>query len=206
VRTSQLELARRLTGDRSAISVKSDELATLISERTGYDARLARLELGAAAAGRIAELAPGIAAGVWVNSHTRLARIISARPPRLIAYVSEAELHRVRPGTAGTAWLDGQPDTDISVRVVAVAPAATAALDEPLIATLHGGSIDARPARDGSLMPELALYRVDLELTAAPPALPDRVVRAQVRLVTPAISLGSRLWTKIVGLWRREFG
>ncbi len=206
---AELMLNRGLTGerDRGTAAVQADELATLRSETAGYVARRQRLELAPEQAGRIADLASGLNKGVWVDRTTRLAQIVRPAPAKLIAYVNESDLTRLSPGMTGSAWLAGVPGLTYRVRLTSIASTATARLDEPMLATSHDGDIAVRPQADGSLQPELALYKLELRIEpsgAAP--LPVIRTRAQIHLNATPVSFGARLWTRVLGLWRREWG
>lgn len=201
--------ARQLTDEESheSASARLSELTRIRSEIAGYEARLLRLTLRAPLSGIVKFVDDGAMAGAWIDEHRVLAQVVRVAEARVVAYAEERDIAAIVPGASATLWLEGLPDVTVPLTVAAVAREPVETLDEPLLATQNGGLIAARPAADGRLLPETAVYRVTFTLTDSGPAgLGPISTRGYVRVETAPRSLASRLWQRVLGVWRRELG
>jgi hypothetical protein len=125
------------------------------------------------------------------------------------AYVEERDLSLVAVQAEGSLWLDGDPIGRIPVRVRALYDQAIARIEAPIIAGPGGGPIAVKQSADHGWVPETAIYKAELELTAADAAAirgESIETRGYASIETPPRNLIGRIWDRIVGVWRREIG
>lgn len=190
--------------DLSRLSVLQQQMAEALSDLEGLRQRAARLVVRAPFTGKMT-LRETLHPGQWLSRETPVASLASEEGARVEAYVEEDQLQRILPDATG-AFLarDGQHPW-IPVRVTAVDTAAETVIEDPMLASIHGGPIPARKTGEGTLRPEKALYRIRLAPAAAiaPPAwqLPGTV-----RLKGRSGSLAGRFWRHALAVMIRETG
>ncbi|HEV7370294.1 site-2 protease family protein [Arenibaculum sp.] len=192
------EMARRAEVAWQELLASAAELEALIAQRD-------LLTLRAHFPGVLADVPRWIVPGTWVAEGEALGILRSAQAWTVEAFAAEADLERLR-GAARASFLPDDLDVGpVPLRVVRVDLAATRALAEPDLASVHGGPIAVRQGRDGELVPETPVYRVLLAPEAAirPPAY---ALLGQVAVEAPAESLVGRLWRHAVAVAVRESG
>ncbi|MEZ5774514.1 MAG: HlyD family efflux transporter periplasmic adaptor subunit [Hyphomicrobiaceae bacterium] len=206
----RLVIARERTGSGSveAALVRAADIERLSAELAGLEERQARLRLIAPVAGRAVEVVEGLGPGAWVTREQPLVRILMPGRPIVTGFVEERDLGSIRDGASARIRLEGLVAAGLEARVVAVRAEPVAAIEQPLIASVHGGPIPARLETGGHLVPEVTLYRVVLEPVGAwgDRDLPDRSTFGFASIETPARNLIGRIIERIVGLIRSEIG
>ena len=146
---------------------------------------------------------PPLTAGQWCPKDQALAMLIDPKRAIIHAYLSEEELHGIRPGQKGKFYASHGSSPWVSVTVARVDQRAVHHLPDPLLASVHGGPIPARRDSRDKIRPETALYQVLLETSAPAPAweTPGRV-----RIQCERRSIAQRLRRKLAGLLIRESG
>jgi putative peptide zinc metalloprotease protein len=164
-----------------------------------------RLEVTAPIAGRVVDVVDGLAPGAWLAPKLRLMSIVDPTQSVVEAYVYESDLFRVRIGDEATYFSDADSREQAELKVAEIARASTQALDEPAMASIHGGPIPVRANEKKTLVPDRTVYRVTL--TPIGQELPPvRVLRGTVLLRGERISLAARVWRAVLAVLIRESG
>lgn len=169
----------------------------------GIVEKTALLELVAPFDGRLVDVPDFVRAGQWVNETIGLGLAIAGRGATLAAYVPQEDLEAVRPGAVITFFPDDPLGKPLVARVGEVAPTASEAVGDPLLASVHGGPVDVLRGSDGVLRPVAAVYRVDAVIDAASI---ERRIRGVARIEGPPRNLVSRLLRSAAMVLTRESG
>jgi putative peptide zinc metalloprotease protein len=125
----------------------------------------------------IVDIDPEFAPGVWVTPRHPLATLVDPSRWQAEAFVSQADLSRLKNGSAVRFHADGaEGGATLHGTVVGIESTRTAALPQALLSARHGGPVAVLQDASG-LTPRDALYRVRIRLDA-PPAT-ARVLRGQ---------------------------
>jgi len=182
------------------------ELETALAERTALERERARLTITAPFAGTVAEKAWPLIPGEWMPEGEWLGTVVSPGTALIEAYVPEADLGRLVDGADARFYPEEPSRPVVPLRLVEIAKTATRRLTAtPELASLHGGGVAAIPDRDGTPVPERAVYRILLQ-PAAGLAAPDLALRGTVRLEGERQSLLVTAWRGIVSVLVRESG
>lgn len=142
-RTLEIQLSR-LTASSAEREVRLVLLARrdqVREEQQSIHRRLQQLEVRAPFDGRISDLDPELASGVWVNEKQQLALVVASGRSRARGMLAEAELQRVRVGAKATFIADDAARPKIAMAVDAIMPASDDRFSEPVLADRHGGSV-----------------------------------------------------------------
>jgi putative peptide zinc metalloprotease protein len=192
--------------DLSESAVLSHELRLESDRIAGLQRERARLLLRAPLDGVVAELAPELSPGRWLDDKTRLAVVATPGALEARGYVDAQDLRHIAEGDEGrfVDELRLQPARDL--RLARIAPAASERMDNWLLASTHGGPIPARE-QDGKTVPEHAVF----EVTAAvapdrSDPLPKTELRGEMQIRGGPRSLGARVFGRIAHVLIREAG
>jgi len=188
--------------DLEQIQVIQGELAAEQSRIKGLFKRRKRLSLIAPGPGTVF-MAPLIANGQWVSRRTCLLTIADQTRIRVSAYIPETDLQRLtlqRPGR-----FLAQSGLSCPVLLVSIAPTARAYLDDPELASIHGGDLPVRQDARNRLIPDRAWYHVSLTLTGPAP-ISARSRPGTVRLAADPVSPAGEFWRFALGSLIRESG
>jgi len=164
----------------------------------------ARLTLQAPFAGRVAELSEALRAGTVIAEGEHLLDVLGPRGARGEAFVGEAQLGTLKSGVTARFVADGGLHRVVSCRVGAIDDLNLPLLDQPLLASVHGGPL-AVEARERGLVPLAALFRVRLD-DCDSEAAPSREMAGVARLRGERRSLLGEGWQRLLALLRREGG
>jgi putative peptide zinc metalloprotease protein len=196
--------AKGLDADLLARSqVTEREYAAALSEYRSLSDERARLNTVAPIAGKVVDLAEGLAPGVWMPAKSRLLSVIDPRQMMVEAYVDEADLGRVRAGDLATFYAEADNRIEAQLHVVEVAGASAHTLPEPYLASVFGGPIAVRSPKQNELIPDRTIYRVVLAPNGES-VTPSRVLRGRVALSGEAVSIAARLWHTVLAVIIRE--
>jgi putative peptide zinc metalloprotease protein len=185
--------------------VTEREYAAALAEYRGLTEQKARLDVTAPIAGKVVDLAEGVAPGMWMPPKARLLSVIEPSGITVEAYLDEADLARIVPGDSATFMAEADTRMAFDLRVVAIARGSTRSLAEPYLASVHGGPITVRTPKQNELIPDRTVFRV----TLAPVdeiAAPSRVLRGMVLLRGEATSIAARAWRAFLAVVVREAG
>jgi putative peptide zinc metalloprotease protein len=185
--------------------VTEREYASTLAEYRGLLDQKARLDVTAPIAGKVVDIAEGVAPGMWMAAKARLASVINPGADTVEAYVDEGDLDRIKPGDDATFWADADSRIQVPLHVIDVASASTRTLPDPYLASLYGGPVTVRTPKQNELVPDRTLYRVTLAPHAKAP-LPTRVLRGHIALRGEPVSIAQRTWRSLHAIFIRESG
>jgi putative peptide zinc metalloprotease protein len=188
---------------RSQVSEREYQ-AALAQYRALMDEK-ARLQVIAPISGQVVDIADGLEPGVWLPAKARLLSVVDSRQATVEAFIDEADLTRVAPGDVATFHSRADDRISVALRVTEIARASTRVLREPYLASVHGGPIPVRPAKNNEFIPDRTIYRVTL-MPVTPEAAPSRVTSGTVTLQGRAQSIASQLWRSLLAIVVREAG
>lgn len=105
------------------------------------------------------ELAPG----VWLPRKEPLYVIADTSNNRVDGYVSERELERIKVGASARFFPDVLEFGIFKCRVAEIDRVNIPAIDEPFLASTHGGQIAARKDHQGVIAPEMPMFRIRMD-------------------------------------------
>jgi len=185
--------------------VTEREYEASLAEYRGLLDQKAQLEVTAPIAGKVVDMAEGLAPGLWVPAKSRLASVIEPQSITGEAYLDEADLDRVAVGDTATFRAEADSRIAVALRVVEIARASTRTLPDPYLASTYGGPITVRTPKQNELVPDRTLYRVTLAPQGDAP-LPTRVLRGHVVLHGEPVSIAVRTWRSFFAVVIRESG
>lgn len=162
------------------VQVLQQELASAQAERANVEADTARYAPVAPFAGRVHEVDPELRVGAWVKRQEALLTLVKPGAWTVEAYLDEEAVRRVAVGDSARFYADGHPGSALPLRVAAIDSDATRVLPLAMLAVKHGGTVLTRDGRDGTLVPERAVYRVTLSTDADPGSLAGHDWRGKV--------------------------
>jgi putative peptide zinc metalloprotease protein len=164
VRIVQLEaqLARAPSDEKDLANraVLERELATERAAAQGADRRRQRLVLRAPIDGVISDITPEMHPGRWLNGSETVARVVTPGRYDIQAYVEEDDHWRVEKGAMGRFVPDDLAQPSRPAKLVEQAAAALQFLDQPMLASVHGGPIAVNEDDGKRLKPRKAWYRI----------------------------------------------
>jgi 4-amino-4-deoxy-L-arabinose transferase-like glycosyltransferase len=190
---------------RAGLQVAKAQLSTAQAARRGLEARLQELAPTAPADGLLRWRDPDLRAGDWIAAREPVATLLSPRTWQVEAYLSESEIARIAPGSKARFYPDGRFGDPLSLTVASISHDATHVLPHSELAGVMGGTVAVREV-EGRLIPEQAVYRVNLLATMQPAALAGQTWRGRVMVEAEPESLAERVGKAALALWWREAG
>ena len=153
----------------------------------------------------VADVGDHVKPGVWVAAGESLMEITHPNRWRVITYVKETDLRRIRVGGLAQFYPEGLDWKPIPCRISSIAITGSNILTEAALSLDHGGDAPTQIDSSGRYVPTSAIYRVVLATMDAFPD-PAHVLRGSVIIegtyITPMsefIRLGQEVWTKEAG-------
>lgn len=183
------------------------QLQAALARRAEVLAQKSRLTVTAPFAGVLVDAADPLAPGEWLSQGEFLGRIVTPGQAKVEAFVSEADLSRVRPGASARFISEDPASGDMGLVVQSISVAASKTLTSaPELASVYGGGVAAlAEKKDETPVPEGAVYRVVLVPDSDEP-VPAMAVRGSVSIEGRAQSIFTRLWNAADVLLTRETG
>lgn len=202
----QLQLRRQAGRSETVadVGVLEQRLAEALAEYRGLAAQRQRLQLRAAQAGTVRDLARDLTPGRWLAPQTVLLRVVEPGL-RLRGYLEAAALWRVEAGAEGRFVADDPTRAALPVRLAEVDATGAAHLELEALASDRGGPIAVRRDEQQRAVPVQGQYGVRLELRDAFPA-PVRPLRGVVVLEGEGESLLGLVGRRLAALGIRESG
>jgi len=155
-----------------------EELQQSLARARAVHAEERRLLLAAPFDGAWVDVPDDIRADTWVGSKQVLGRLIDPAHWMVDAFVDESDVQYLRTGASACFFPDARPARHCGV-IRAIAPSRSAQIPAAQLTTPHGGPI-AAVDKQGALIPDAALYLVQIDLAAPPPSLVE--LRGNVHL------------------------
>ena len=150
---------------RDRAKALAGEVKAAVAQQEALARERARLTLTAPAAGMVADVSPNLQPGQWIGTRDPILVVHAATGAEVEAYLGEDDLRRIAAGMDATFVPEGS-GAGLHARVTAVDRTALHSLPEPELAVPFGGAVPARIVHQ-SLVPDVAVYRVRLAVTAA---------------------------------------
>ncbi|MBZ9872324.1 efflux RND transporter periplasmic adaptor subunit [Mesorhizobium sp. BR1-1-9] len=189
---------------RSDAQLLERELEGAKAELAAAEVERERLVIRAPVSGTMVQLAEPLAAGEWVKAGESVGLVADRSAARVHAYVVEADLQRIKVGSAGSFVPIDLALPRLATRVIAIDDAAIKTLPDHELASAHGGPIATRQGANATLVPEVSLYRVTMDVMEPAP-LQHMMTGIAVVVARPA-SIGGQIWRKVAGVIIRESG
>lgn len=165
--------------------------------------RIARLEIRAPLAGRIADVAADLRPGVTIARNSPLAVLQTGPRQEIILYVGEELRAGLALGQNIPFFSHAAPQTTLQATVIFIAANPTRALDHPELSSVHGGPLLS--FRDpAGLVFDTPMFPVRLSVETASLAPQHQIVT--LRLAGERQSLAARTLNRLTYLLRQEFG
>jgi putative peptide zinc metalloprotease protein len=187
------------------IPVTWQQLEGALARLRDAEASLARLTVRAPFAGVLVDVPHGLEAGVWLPKHEGLGTLVDFSRPTVEALIDEADIARVHPGAEGR-FVPENGDQPVRLVVRTISPGALTDLDAPELASVNGGAVAVRPERNGALKAQVAVYRVNLDVTAGAAPRLAGIRRGYVQINGDKVSPLDRMWRRAVAVVMREAG
>jgi putative peptide zinc metalloprotease protein len=149
--------------------VLNDQLAFSNAEQVAVNVDFQRYRPVAPYAGVLVDIDPDLRQGQWLTNREYLGSLIVGGRWQVATYVNEESVHRIKQGDRALFIAEGLGSPALHLVVDSIDRDATHTMGEPELATLFGGDVLARE-KNGVLYPELAVFRVVLNVTEALPA------------------------------------
>lgn len=191
---------------RARIAVAREELATAEAELNELEQDDARYRPVAPFDGRLRDVDPDLAPGVWVRKNERLAILVGKNgkgQTEVEAYLDEDSVHRVAVGDRASFHADGAAGPALDLVITGIDQDAARVLPNGMWAAQQGGAVAARD-KQGTWYPEHAVYRVSFAVKDDQ-AAPDQALRGRIVIAGRWEAPGARfLRTALAVLWRES--
>jgi len=148
--------------------------------------------------GIVSDLDTNAQPGVWLGPKTELGRIISTEGVKIKAVVGEAELNRLKEGSAANFIPDDLNVPSMALRLMSIAPVNQANLTEFALADIYGGSVPVSEDH-GKLLPRNAVFEVILAGDGPPPPAMQRgIVHIAAESTSPFMGIQRQVARVIV--------
>ena len=188
---------------RENADVLRQQLSAAATEQASLQADAARLTITAPIDGIVFDIEPDLHTGDWLSSSDRLASIEAPQESLVEAYVSEDDVKRLDVGDSALFIPDTATHDLKACHVTQIDRSPLHSLPDRELASVYGGRITVRE-KDNTLIPEAALYRVQLEVEN--PNSPDMQQRGLVRISGHAESILGRGVRSVLAILIREWG
>ena len=179
--------------ERQARIIIESDLARAREKVSAIERQLALLVLRAPFDGRVIEIDPEIAAGLWLNQKRPLARLTSAEGTRGMGLVSDIDVMRIKPGAAAVFVPDDAAAAKQEIVISHIAPAGHGQLAEPMLSDRYGGSVPSGEDSRG-LRTRNGWFEVTFQSATSPaPQLIRGVARVAGERISPARLLGRQI-------------
>lgn len=183
---------------REELAIAEAELDALAQEESRYHPR-------APFSGRVRDIEPDLAPGVWVGKNEKLALLVATGVSEVDTYLDEETVRRVSLGDSARFYPDGLEGPFIALRVARIDHDATRVLPSGVWAAFFGGSIAAREVR-GAWVPERAVYRVALSIEESAGTHAEQSWRGKVVIAGNWEAPGQRFLQSMLAVVWREAG
>jgi len=146
--------------DRASKAVLERERGLLLRELEGHASRRDRLVIRAGQTGTVTAVARGLAPGMWAGMRERLVHVAGTGSFVARGAVSERDVARLGPDSAGTFVPDDPSLATLEVSLAGIGTGTSAARELALLASVNGGHVDASLEAKGGLHTTAAMFPV----------------------------------------------
>jgi len=190
---------------RARVAVAREELATAEAEWQALAQESSRYRPVAPFDGRLRDVEPDLAPGVWARKSERLAILVGRHGSEAETFLDEESVHRVAVGDSARFYPDGLDGSPLKLVVASIDQDATRILPSGLWSAQHGGSVAARE-KQGMWFPEHAVYRITFTVAGDEGQLTEQALRGTVVIAGKWEAPGLRFLRNFFSVLWREFG
>lgn len=201
----QLSAANLDAEQRSGLRVVQQELAAAQSEWQAVEEEMSQHQLVVPFSGELRDLDPDLKAGSWVAARQKLGVVVTEGSMLVETYLDEETVRRVQIGGNAYFYADTPEISPLRLSVRAIDQDATRMLSRPMLSSVHGGTVMTRE-QDGQHIPEVAVFRVVLEVNETAPALMRHALRGRAVITGSWVSPAEVVVKRALALMRREAG
>lgn len=190
---------------RERLLVNQQQWAMAEAELASVNEDLARYRPVAPFSGRLRDIDPDLKPGQWLMANEKIAVLIGPRAMQVETYLSEDSVKRIRVGDEGIFHIDSRTGPVLKVQVASIDADASRLLPDGMLTAQAGGHILIRDSQRGKV-PELAMYRVMLDVEAIPEGFEEQIWRGRVVIRGAAEAPAARYLRNIIAVLVRESG
>ncbi|GGK73563.1 HlyD family secretion protein [Amphritea balenae] len=188
---------------RPQLPLFEKQLAEVNSKLNGIRQEKKLLKPVAPFTGQLVDPMPDLRVGDWIQKDAAIATLIDPAHWQVETYLGESDISRIKQGDSALFYAETPGSDPLVLKVVNIDRDSSRVLQEPMLASVNGGSISVRPQKE-TLIPEQAIYRVVLSVENPETEL-VQVQRGQVMISGEAESvLGYYLTTALSVLIRES--
>lgn len=177
------------------------------SELAAFEQDAQRLQVRAATAGTVRDMAVDLHVGRWMSRDSRLLTLVGGNGLKVTAWIREQDLGYLPVTATGRFYPESSVGPGaLPVELQPSERAAIQVLDSPWQASVHGGGLPVRPDAAGRLVPEVALYQVELRAPSSRGDVPAQMVRGEVVIEGRRRTLLGQGLRTVIGVLLRESG
>lgn len=202
----QAKLDRRVAEARDrADTLPLDMEKRLLRQKiAGLTEEMGRLVIRAPINGQVRDVAPNLRPGIYVEKTLQIAMVADGTQHIALGYVDGGDVERLGDHAKGVFIPDDPLGKGFDVKLQSIARAGTRSLDIAYLASVYGGPLAVRPAKDQSLVPENALFLTKFDVAGT--AKGDTFTRGVISARGDAVSYVHRFWEQGVQVFMREAG
>ncbi|WP_374523482.1 HlyD family efflux transporter periplasmic adaptor subunit [Hydrogenophaga sp.] len=185
-----------------------ESLVTAESELDALHAETRRLTPVAPWPGVVLDLDPDLQPGQWVARDERLAILVQENSSWMVeTWLDEDDVARIQVGAKARFHRDSGIGGTVALKVSAIDKDTSRVLARPELAAVNGGHVLVRHSNQ-QLVPERAIYRVQLEVIGAPADVGDasQSWRGRVAIEANSQAMAARYVRQLLMVLVRELG
>ena len=204
---AELQRAPASVRQQEQQSVLQERLAQALAEQQAVREEAQRLELRAAYAGVVQDVAPDLVEGRWVNSRQLLMRVVSDSSRLIEMYVRESQIEAIEAGQSVKFFPSVPKVPVIRGIVVSVDKTPSRQINRPLLASTFGGGLAAVKDPKEGLIAYDATFRVLVRpVTSDGGHEPGFVLRGTARVDTDLRFIAENFFSRFISILIRESG
>ncbi|MBU2707111.1 HlyD family efflux transporter periplasmic adaptor subunit [Zooshikella marina] len=207
-RHNMLQLLLKRSGSTpemlDATPVIAQQLAEAESKLQGLIEKQNKLSIQATIAGEILQLKDGLMEGTWINSKQQMALVVDPQSGMIEAYVPEKDLNKVVTGASARFYPDIPELEPIDCEIASVSMMHSHSLDNPYLASIHGGDIPVRVESNGALINEEALFLITLKPKQQLQTKLAHIIKGQVSVDVNSYSMMESFINHVLQVFIRE--
>ncbi len=183
------------------------DLSQKINEYDNAQKEKDKLTIRAPFAGKVSALEKGLIKDRWLGLDEYLGELVEAKDPRIVAYVPEAELHRISVGNTVRFYPEDRDASPLKAKIIKIDSVSSEQLYAPYQASVYGGDIPVaeKPTEEKKYELTESMYRVFIKPSAKMPPM-QHITRGIALIQGQRESYMYRIWRAVSAVLVRESG
>lgn len=197
---------RRIAGDdqeRAARTIIAQELESARKRLTVLTEQKTQLTLTAPFSGQVRDPMPSLAVGDWIDTKTRIGRLVSNIGSRVQGYIHEDDVWKIKSGQSVLFVPEDPTLPHRKGRLLEIAQAGSQELEIAYLSSVYGGAIPSDQGDAETVKPRAGQYLIKVAIENANF---DRVVRGTLHLQGRPESVAFAAWRRVLQVLVRESG